>query len=127
MRTLAALISTAVGLAPKIAVGAWLTSRPLPAECGAEGGTDSRPGEVRATRVVVEPWYGPHHVYGLFVVPDQYGDPKYSETVTVQNFRREFIRKQIRKLHRIDDVTATPGSYVRRAYIPTRVALWFLA
>jgi hypothetical protein len=126
MRTPAVVISTAIGLAPMIAIAAWLTNGPPPADCGAEGGVDSRSGEVRATKVVVEPWYGPHHVYGLFVVPDQYGDPKYSETVTVHNFRREFVRKRIRKLHRIDDVTAPPGAYVRRAYVPTRVALWFL-
>jgi hypothetical protein len=75
---------------------------------------------------VVRPWFGPHHVYGIFVVPDRFVDQRYSAVLAVDDFRIKLIRNLIRKKSYTDAALARPGHYLEKAYVPTRTAFWFL-
>jgi hypothetical protein len=101
-----------------------LANEPPTVQCA--DAKDEGRGRVPAAKVVARPWYGPHHVYGLFIVPNEYMDHRYIETVNVRGLGNEVLRRGKRQRQRIDDVAAGPGSYVARAYVPTRVAVWLL-
>jgi hypothetical protein len=77
--------------------------------------------QVQAQKVVVKPWLGEHHVYGIFQVPDEYknsqffmlsipGDHKYCY--------RPFGYRQ-----NYDDVFAESGKHLIRIYIRTRITV----
>src|SRR2546426_6045838 len=51
---------------------AWLLNKPATGDCGGEAPTNHKGHEIRATKGVVQPWLGEHHVYGLFIVPHPY-------------------------------------------------------
>src|SRR2546425_376559 len=51
---------------------AWLLNKPATGDCGGEAPTNHKVHEIRATKVVVQPWLGEHHVYGIFMVPNRY-------------------------------------------------------
>ena len=79
-----------------------------------------------ATQTVVEPWQGQHHVYGMFIVPDQYGrDRLYRAKLVIQGFSQEFAEVSPEGGDN-DNGRAEPGHYIKRVYLPTRTALWFL-
>jgi len=74
------------------------------------------------TRVVVQPWRGPHHVYGVFVVPERYKfDHLYKATLTIQGIGAEL---QAGSPEDVDTEEASPeaGSYRKRVYLSTRTA-----
>ena len=104
---------------------AWLLNRPATTDCGAETPANH---EIRATGVVVQPWFGKHHVYGIFTVPDRYKHNKnYAVAMAVRGLDRRFaVGERVDKQYVVDDVLAGPGHYLLRLYVPTRVALWFL-
>ena len=112
------------GLAIALAATAWLLGRPPAAGCETpRGGTVH---EIAASRIVVRPWLGPHQVYGIFVVPDRFMDPRYSARLAVAGFESAIIRNLVRKRSYVDPALARPGHYLERAYVPTRVALRLL-
>jgi hypothetical protein len=106
-----------------IAAAAWLEQRPPTGPCVDTAVNNSA---FRAVEVIAQPWLGPHHVYGLFVVPDRYASRAFHESLRVRGYEEEFERIRFPRPAQVDDVLASPGYYVKRTYVPTRVAMWFL-
>jgi hypothetical protein len=80
----------------------------------------------RATQTVVQPWRGPHHVYGIFSVPEQYKRHRfYSARLAIQGFTKEFSETSTEG-GEVYIGRAEPGHYLMRVNLPTRTALWFL-
>ena len=80
----------------------------------------------RATTTVVEPWRGPHHVYGIFTIPEQYKfDHLYTAKLTIQGVPTAFLAGSPED-EDIYSGTPQPGYYIKRVYLSTRTALWFL-
>ena len=105
----------------------WLLNKPPTADCSAEAPSDHKVHEIRATKVVVQPWLGEHHVYGIFMVPNRYRyNKKYVVTTTVRGFDRSFAGGERSGKQYVYDAFAEPGHYLLRSYVPTRLALWFL-
>lgn len=77
---------------------------------------------------VVQPWRGPHHVYGLFMVPDQYRrDDLYTARLMIQGITEEFPETSPEG----GDSYNGRGEFghdnnIKRIYLPTRTALWVL-
>ena len=115
------------GVALTVAVTAWMLFRQPTVSCGAaQESRDSRVYEVVPARIVVRPWFGPHHVYGIFVIPNRFMDKRYVATLAVDDFRARLIRNQRPEKAYGDPSLAQPGHYLERAYVPTRVAMRFL-
>ena len=105
----------------------WLLNRPPTADCVAEAPTGRKAQEIRATQVVVQPWLGKHHVYGIFVVPSRYRhNRKYIVTTTVRGFDHSWAIGERFDEPYVDDPVAGPGHSLLRSHVPTRVAMWFL-
>lgn len=103
----------------------WLLSKPSTHDCVVEHSTDFY--LIRPSKVIVQPWMGQHHVYGIFIVPLRYRSSRsYSGTISVESFIGEFIPDSQPQVQQIEDVVEEPGDYVVRGYIPTRIALWFV-
>jgi hypothetical protein len=81
---------------------------------------------VRASKTVAQPWLGPHHVYGVFTVPERYKfDHLYTAKLTIQGIPAEFQAGSPED----EDAWGAPaeaGYYTKRVYLSTRTALWFL-
>jgi hypothetical protein len=77
--------------------------------------------QVYATKVSVQPWRGRHHVYGIFMIPDEYKQSPFF-VVTVKGAgsycSHQFVHKK-----NFDDIFAEPGTYLVRKFIRTRIAL----
>jgi hypothetical protein len=82
--------------------------------------------QIRASRIEVQPWRGPHHVYGMFIVPEHYKrDRLYTAKLMIQGFPEEFTHTSPEG-EDADGGRTEPGYYIKRLYLPTRTALWFL-
>ena len=103
----------------------WLLGKPPTHDCAIEYSTDFY--QIHPSKIIVQPWLGQHHVYGIFIVPLRYRSGRsYSGTISVGSFIGEFIPDSQHQVQQIDDVVAEPGYYLVRGYLPTRVALWLL-
>jgi hypothetical protein len=81
---------------------------------------------IRATQTVIQPWQGQHHVYGTFSLPDQYWrDRLYRARLKIQGFTEELPDTSPEGGDN-DNGRAEPGHYIKRVYLSTRTALWFL-
>jgi hypothetical protein len=120
------LRTSAGAIALVICMIAWLANRQPTAACGSSALSDSSVHEIQPARVVVHPWLGRHHVYGIFVVPNQFRDRRYSAILAVHDFQAPLIRNLKRDRPYVDPTLSRPGHYLERAYVPTRVALRFL-
>lgn len=86
------------------------------------------PGERRFVplQVVAQPWKGRHHVYGVFEIPVEYRVHRlYSVRLTIGGEETVFAAGSPEN----EEFTETPsieGVFIRRAYVPTRTAVWFL-
>ena len=116
----------AAGTFVVIGLALWLTTRPATASCRSAAVTNSSVREIEPARIVVRPWLGPHHVYGIFVVPNEFWNRRYSATLAVRDFSAPLIRNLKRDKPYVDPTLSRPGHYLERAYVPTRVALRFL-
>ncbi|MBD2409686.1 hypothetical protein FACHB389_24030 [Nostoc calcicola FACHB-389] len=77
--------------------------------------------QVKATKVVLQPWLGEHKSYGIFIIPDEYKQaPFYVLTVKGAG---SYCLKQIGYNRKYDDMFAQPGTYLMRKFIRTRTAL----
>ena len=104
-----------------------LANRPPTGDCSAELRADDV-SRIRATKVVVRPWLGEHHVYGVFLVPKHYYNTgNYVAILTVRGLDRHFPAGGDAVTKHVDDIVADSQHYVLRSYLHTRVALWFLA
>jgi len=116
--------SVAVVLVLTITI-AWLLSKPATHDCALENSTDSY--KIRPGKVIVRPWLGQHHAFGIFMVPLRYRSGRtYSGTISVESFVSEFIPDSQPRVQQVEDMVAEPGYYLVRGYIPTRIVLWFL-
>ena len=61
---------------------AWFLNRPATTDCGTETPANH---EIRVTEVVVQPWFGKHHVYGIFRIPNRHTPRMNTATMTVRN------------------------------------------
>ncbi len=113
---------TLVAIALSILIGeaVWLANRPPTVSC--EGAADPAAHEFRAVAVVARPWLGPHHVYGLFIVPELFASRAFVETLQVREYEERFARNRFPKPRQIADVVAPTGHYVERVFVPTRAA-----
>jgi hypothetical protein len=118
--------TAALGLSLLVSLTLWLATRRPTLDCGPAASRASNVQEIAAAKIVVRPWYGRHHVYGIFVVPNQFNDRRYSTTLTVRDFEMSIVRKRIPEKGHVDPVLARPGHYLKRVYVPTRVAVWVL-
>jgi hypothetical protein len=107
--------------------GGWFLNRPPNTDCLPEAFTDQSVKGARAIKTVVQPWRGPHHVYGLFIIPKQFAETKrYAITISVEGalYYCMWVEKSLTQRRKI--ISAEPGGYLVREYVPTRVAMWFL-
>ncbi|MBD2211175.1 hypothetical protein H6G27_14945 [Nostoc linckia FACHB-104] len=77
--------------------------------------------QIQATKVVVQPWRGKHHVYGIFMVPNEYKESQFF-VLTVKNFGNE-CSQPFGYRQNYDGISAEPGTHLIREYIRTRTAL----
>ncbi|TKB74849.1 MAG: hypothetical protein E8D46_04650 [Nitrospira sp.] len=109
-----------------LATATVLLNMPPLTDCHSEAPVVAGQYGFRATQTVVQPWQGPHHVYGTFSVPDRYWrDRLYTARLKIQGFTEE-LPGTSPEGGDIDNDRADPGHYIKRVYLPTRTALWFL-
>ena len=109
-----------------LATAAVLVNMPPLTGCRSEVPVAAKQYWLRATQTVVQPWRGPHHVYGMFSVPDQYRyDPLYTARLVIEGLIEEFPETSPEGGD-IFNSRDKPGHYIKRFYLPTRTALWFL-
>jgi len=114
--------SLALGIAV-VAMTVWLVGQQPSTNCN-DGTWPNADGHViLASKVVVHPWYGPHHVYGIFVIPSQYDDQRYSVTVSVRGVNEQAALGERSENVHGNIITTEPGHYVEHAHLRTRVAL----
>jgi len=103
----------------------WLANRPATTNCDDRSWLNSSDNILFASQVVIQPWYGRHNVYGVFVIPSQYRDKEYSGTVIVRGVKEHAeLSLSPTKGHGII-IPNVPDRFVRHAHIRSRVALWF--
>ena len=109
-----------------LATATVLLNMPPLTDCRSEAPVAAKEYGFRAIQTVVQPWKGRHHVYGMFMVPDQYWrDRLYRARLKIQGFTEEFPETSPEGGDN-DNGRAEPGHYIKRVYLPTRTALWFL-
>ena len=90
---------------------------------GCEAESSVTAGVIRAAKVVARPWMGPHHVYGVFVVPAKYGDSgKYRATMTMP--AGNFVVEAGGERGQWSDLVIPSGYFPKQVYVPTRLVLW---
>ena len=107
--------------------GGWFLNRRPDTDCLPEASPPQRGTQAHAIKTVVQPWRGPHHVYGLFIVPSHSVEiRRYAVTISVEGalYYCMWVEKSLRQTTRV--ISVEDGGYVVRAPVPTRVALWFL-
>ena len=77
--------------------------------------------QVHATKVIVQPWRGRHHVYGIFMIPDKYKKAPFF-VLTVKG-AGSYCSKQFGQIKNYNNIFAEPGTYLVRNFIRTRTAL----
>jgi hypothetical protein len=77
--------------------------------------------QVQATKVVVKPWRGQHHVYGIFMVPDEYKKSPFF-VLKIKDVG-SFCEKPFGNKQHFDDISAAPGTHLIKDHIRTRLAI----
>ena len=94
--------------------------------CGLEVPGSSGEHTFQAVQVVVRPWQGQHNVYGIFMIPERYKhDRLYAATLQIQGFTERLSAGSAEDEDR-GNIVVEQGHYLKKAYVPTRIALWFL-
>lgn len=120
-------LAVGVGLAAATAsMTIWPAEAPPREGCQSQALADRDDQVILASKVVVRPWYGPHHVFGIFEVPAQYRHKKHGEIVTLMGtLQKAEISDRPVEDHG-DHFAAQPGRVAMHAHVRTRTALWFL-
>ena len=120
--SIAALISVLV----LTAIVSWLMAMPGISHCPEEGPSNSETYKVHPIKIVMQPWFGRHQVFGIFIVPLRYrSGMSYFGTMSIKTYNSEFAPDRQVRARQVDDVPVEPGFYLVRGYIHTRIALWF--
>ncbi|MBW4562549.1 MAG: hypothetical protein KME32_15640 [Mojavia pulchra JT2-VF2] len=77
-------------------------------------------------KLVVQPWRGQHHVYGIFMVPNGH-TPDYLITVTLPETKTYCGTINYGRSNSMEGISAKPGHYLVKGYLNTRIALWWIA
>lgn len=81
----------------------------------------------QASQTVVQPWFGRHHVYGVFAIPEQYKfDHLFTAKLVIQGVHNE-LQAGSSEYTDMPSSTWKPGSYRKRVYLSTRATLQFIA
>jgi hypothetical protein len=79
-----------------------------------------------ATQIRIEPWRGPHHVYGTFRISERYRfHHLYTARLTIRGLSINYLAGSTED----EDTSygkAEPGYYFKTVHLSTRTALWFL-
>lgn len=119
------IISTIIAIAWLADSALWLLSRPATHDCVTQKVETAY--RVQPRKIVVRPWLGRHHVFGIFMVPYTYRSGKaYSGVISVESFFDKLAPDSQPPVEHVEDVVAEPGHYLIRAYVPTRTALWLV-
>lgn len=78
--------------------------------------------QIHPVKVVVEPWKGEHHVYGVFLVPDTFRD-KPPILVTIKTVG-SYCGTGYTPNKSIDGILAPDGFFMMKQMIRTRSVLW---
>jgi hypothetical protein len=95
-------------------------------ECRSEPSAEAKRHWFRAKQTVVQPWLGPHNVYGIFSIPKRFKfHHLYATTLTIDGIASEVIAGSPENE---DKYFGTPdvGYYFKRVDFSTRTALWLL-
>ena len=103
----------------------WLATRGPTVSCGQIGG-DADQNTLSPIEVVASPWYGPHQVYGLFLIPDRFARGDTAATVKVADYRASADVRRGRTRRQASRTPSIPGHYPKRVYLQTRIALRLL-
>src|SRR5262252_6191391 len=85
-------------------VGGWFLNRAPNTDCLPEASAPWKGTEAHAIKTVVQPWRGPHHVYGLFIIPSQSVEIKsYVVTISVEGtlYYCMWIEKSLRQTRQV--------------------------
>lgn len=75
-------------------------------------------------KVVVRPWFRRHHVYAVFMLPNNY---VYDRFITVNlPVNQTFCGITINPSETLDEIHAKPGHYLVKGYLQTRTAIKFI-
>lgn len=77
--------------------------------------------QVKASQVVVKPWLGEHHVYGIFQVPNEYKESQFFMLSIPGD--RKYCSRPFGYKQNFDDVFADPGTHLIRRYVRSRIAV----
>jgi hypothetical protein len=123
---LAVRIITAAILVLSVAVLA-LANAPPSTDCSSSTPDDQDEKWFRAIRIVVQPWWGPHHVYGVFSVPLRYKrDRLYTARLMIEGLTED-PSNETPEGEDFSSGPTVPGHYIKRMYLPTKTALVILA
>ncbi|ARV59951.1 hypothetical protein BZZ01_16140 [Nostocales cyanobacterium HT-58-2] len=81
---------------------------------------------IHPQKIVVQPWRGEHHVYGIFMIPGGYLNDKLF-TVTIEGVGTFCGFVDFAGTTVADGVRAKPGYYLMKALFQTRTAVWLIA
>jgi hypothetical protein len=80
---------------------------------------------IHPVKVVVDPWQGRHHVYGIFMVPTPQLYRAYAVIrITGSGLYCGGVSHPARQF---DDVVASPGHYVIKGFLRTRTSFWLMS
>lgn len=93
--------------------------------CTGEGylPSDGNINSVHAIKVVVEPWLGEHHVYGIFQVDSHKCPPGHPVILTVVGGGK-YCEATNPIGQSFQDIEASAGHYLSKHFVRTRTALW---
>ncbi|WP_197480174.1 MULTISPECIES: hypothetical protein [unclassified Anabaena] len=73
-------------------------------------------------KIIIKPWLGQHHVYGVFMIPTGYRyDYLFKLSLPGENTRCGAVQPTSESL--VPDVDVKPGYYLLKGYLNTRIAL----
>jgi hypothetical protein len=116
-------IGAAAGIAWLVTAAGLSAHRP---ETGCGDGTwpHSNGHVVLASKVVVQPWYGRHHVYAIFKIPDRYSDAAYSATLSVRGVEVASALSLTSLDVHGEIIVTEPGYHLKHGHLQTRSAMW---
>ncbi|MEA5618025.1 hypothetical protein VB711_09270 [Cronbergia sp. UHCC 0137] len=76
-------------------------------------------------KVLIRPWLGQHHVYGIFMLPIGYSHDQLM-TVNIPGTSKQFCGNILEFGETLDGINAKPGHYLAKGYLQTRTAVRFI-
>ena len=110
------------GLALTVTLTMLMSVQPLSA-CRSDMLVTNNERWFQATRIVVQPWRGPHHVYGVFSIPAEYRRHRLYRVRLVIEGLAEELPETSPESGPVDGSRVEDGHYLMRVNLPTRMAL----